>query len=164
MRVCVRTWRVRESACFLHNACMCVCIHESVCVCMSFSIATHCSDANRDLTPACNGSGFIGMWEKAVYIVPSTVTNGHDNAVRQGLVSPFLCLTSLDSVYTPTLKCAARCCMPILIQRYTKPALREVTGGRIPAEPFTENLNIPSADVLNLLSKNSENLIYNNWI
>ncbi len=122
--------------------------------CMSFSIESCCWHAKRRLSPACNGSGFIGVWEKAVYIVPSTVTNGHDNAVRQGLVSPFLCLTSLDSFYTLTLKCAPPFCMPILIQSCNKPALSEVIGRRMPAHPFTENFNIPSADDLNPLSEN----------
>lgn len=44
--------------------------------------------------------------------------------------------------------------MPILIQPYNKPALSEVMGGKMPADPFTENFNIPSADDLNPLSKN----------
>lgn len=55
---------------------------------------------------SCNGSGCIDVWEKAVYIWPPLFSNGRDNAVRQGLVSLFLCLTSPDDVYALTLKCA----------------------------------------------------------
>lgn len=88
------------------------------------------------------------MWgKKAVYKVPSAVTNGHDNAVRQGLASPFLCLTSLDSVYAPTLKCARQRGVPILIRSDSEPALPEVAGGSMPADPYTEHFNVPTADV-----------------
>lgn len=141
----------------VYGVCECACaqcMHECVCVCLSFSIETCSWNANRHLTTACNGSGFIGICVKAVYIVPSTVTNRHDNAVRQGLVSPFLCLTSLGNVYTLTLKWAPQYCVPILIQSYNKPALSEVIGGKMPADPFIENFNIPSTDNFNPLSKN----------
>ena len=87
------------------------------------------------------------LGKKAVYKVPSAVTSGHDNAVRQGLASPFLCLTSLDGVYAPTLKCALQRGVPILIRSDRKPALPEVTGGSMPADPSTEHFNIPTADV-----------------
>lgn len=89
-----------------HNVYVSVCVRvrACLCVCVSSSIETCSWNANRHLTTACNGSGFIGICVKAVYIVPATVTNRHDNAVRQGLVSPFLCLTSLGNVYTLTLK------------------------------------------------------------
>ena len=55
---------------FMHMVCvlfcttsMCVCIHE----CVSFSIETCCLHAKRRLAHACNGSGFIGIWERKLF-------------------------------------------------------------------------------------------------
>lgn len=88
--------------------------------------------------------------------MPSTVTNGNNNAVRQGLVSLLLCFPSLDGVYALSLKCVWQGCMPTLIYCYNKPALSEVVGGRMPADPLQNIFSIPSEDVLHPRSKDWE--------
>lgn len=163
MCVCVRVllWRSKECLCIsTMSVCMCVCTHERVCVFVRFSIETCCSNANRHLTPACNGSGFIGIWEKAVYIVSSSVTNGHDNGVRQGLVSPFLCLTSLDNVYTLSLKCAPVPACRCRSSRISNlPSVRSLLDGCL----YRKSQHYQCRR-FESTEQESLNLIYNNWI
>lgn len=92
--------------------------------------------------------------KKAVYIVPCTVTNGHNNAVRQGLVGPFLCLTSIDSVYGLTLKCAPRYLVPVVIWCDVRSALNEVIGGWSLTDPLPNISSILIEYAFNLLNKN----------
>lgn len=94
-----------ERACLLAFSYVAYAKCEHLCTgasaCRRTSAETECWNAKRHL--ACNGSGFIGIWEqKAVYREPFTVSTGNNNAVRQGLVSPFLCFTSPAGVYAPT--------------------------------------------------------------
>lgn len=63
---------------------------------------------------------------------------------HKSCASPFLCLASLDSVYTRTSTWS-----PILSQPHNKPDLGEVTGGRTPAALFAKNVHIPRAHDLN---------------
>ena len=105
-----------------------------------------------DASPACKGSGFIGMWgeKKAVYKVPSAVTNGHDNAVRQGLASPFLCLTSLDGVYAPILKRARQA-----LCANSDPVRQQLeAGGSMPADPLYRTFQHSHCGCLNPPSRN----------
>ena len=93
--------------------------------------------------------------------MPCTVTNGHNNAVRQGLVCPlFLCLTSIDGVYALTLKCAPRYLVPVAIWCDVRSAPNELIGGRSLADPLLNSLHRVR---LQSSEEEFENLIYNRW-
>ena len=107
---------------------------------------------------ACGGK------KKAVYKVPSAVTNGHDNAVRQGLASPFLCLTSLDGVYAPTLKRAqqALCANSDPVRQKTCPPWGR--WWKHARWPLIQNISTFPLRMFKSTEQEFENLIYNNWI
>lgn len=153
MYLCIRCWHA--CAC-LEAMCVCLraCVHPLGLMYAGASPGCRCWDAQRHSAPACNGSGFIGIWEKkAVYIVSYTVTDGHNNAVRQGLVSRFLCITSIDGVCALHSKCAPHGEQDgIRIKR---------DGGGMPADPTRHYWRSQNSHAK---STEFENLIYNNWI
>lgn len=105
MYLCIHCWHVCTCLEPMH-ACLRACVHEFLCMqerCQNIGVRMH---GDILLLPV-NGSGFIGIWEKkAVYIMSYTVTDGHNNAVRQGLVGRFLGITSIDGVCALHSKCA----------------------------------------------------------
>lgn len=87
--------------------------------------------------------------------MPATVFDGHENAVGQGEVSSVFCLSSLETVYTLTLKTCSHANSCSASPQTN--AISEVRGGGTHADPFHGMLAFPGWTFFNSSSKSFRN-------